>query len=80
MTLLGGTGREMQHTSDHSKFFVNNEHPYNMNHYCDYVNYNHQVLILHIPGILKYMGAHAGETGLRNYQVARMVHQKFKDK
>lgn len=26
------------------------------------------------------MGAHAGETGLRKYQVARMVHQRFKDR
>lgn len=62
-----------------SSLSITNIHT-NMNHYCDYVNYNHQVLILHIPGILKYMGAHAGETGLRKYQMARMVHQKFKDK
>lgn len=50
----------------------------NMNHWCYYASYNHQVLIP--VGIFMCVEAYNGETGLRKYEVTWMVHQKFKDK
>lgn len=50
----------------------------NMNYWCYYTSYNHQVVIP--VGIFMCGKAYNEETSLRKYQVTWMVHQKFKDK